>query len=132
MTLAVKKGQDLHTLSSKDVDHSWRWRSGDGDLWDPKDMETRHAFYTIRMIWNNSVPEHMRVGEVRLYSFPKFYTPSYMRAAVIRVGAELLTRKDMRPEWKKQLEEIASWFREYEFMEVHVIGGPRPLLEAPR
>lgn len=110
----------------------FEWRSADGDFWAPKDMETRHVFYTVRMIWNHSVPEDMRVGRnIRLYRFGDFYTGEYMKSAVLALGRELLTRKDLEPWQLRELGQIAAYFRDDLFNVVHAVTGPRVALPAP-
>lgn len=88
----------------------WRWRDREGGLHAPSEMETRHLFFTFRMIWNNFMPAHMRVGTVRLYSFNRFYTRDYIREATIRIGNELLGRSDLTPQWRRELDEMRRWF----------------------
>lgn len=121
---------DLTPFAGRDVTPGWTWRSADGDEWAPASMETRHLFYTIRMIWNHAVPEHMRVGQnIRLYRFPAFYTRAYMELAVFHLGHELMRRRDLLPWQVRELELIASWFREYDWTEVKPLAGPRLQLE---
>lgn len=110
----------------------FQWRSADGDFWHPDHMETRHVFYTVRMIWNHSVPEDMRVGQnVRLYRFGEFYTADYMKQAVLALGRELMTRKDLAPWQRRELGQIAAYFRDDLFTVVHTLTGPRVALPAP-
>ena len=72
----------------------FQWRDRTGVFHNPKDMETRHLFFTIRMIWNHSAPEYMRIKPYNKYSFGDFYTREYMRDAVKFLAKELGTRKD--------------------------------------
>jgi hypothetical protein len=90
----------------------WRWRDRKGLLHAPSEMETRHLFYTLRMIWNNFMPAEMRVGSVRLYRFGKIYTSKYFTEAIIALGKELSTRNDLELEWLSELEMMAAWFKE--------------------
>lgn len=125
---------NLVLRQSYGIDKKWRWRQGNGAGWiHPKDMETRHVFYTIRMIWNHSVPPQMRVGKnYRMYSgFGPEYTRDYMKSAVVHLMHELSTRKDMIDEWRQEYEEIMSYLREYDFSEVYFIAGPRAALPSP-
>jgi hypothetical protein len=88
---------------------NWEWRDRHGIMWDPRRMETHHLFYTIRMIWNNSMPLHMRVGNVIVYTFPDMYTIQYMRDAVLHLGKELLRREDKLAYWQKdELRQMAE------------------------
>ena len=92
---------------------AWKWRTNnEGDI-APMLMETRHLFYTLRMIWNHSMPLIMTVGgEVRRYHFGPRHTREYMREAIMRIGAELFTRNDLEPWMVRQLEEMAAWLRD--------------------
>lgn len=107
---AMVRAAGLAPVSERGLRPGWKWRERTGVFVSPTDMETRHLFYTLRMIWNNSQPARMHVGHpVRLYSFRPFYTPRYFAEAIVAIGAELLTRTDMKTEWKAQLEQIRAW-----------------------
>lgn len=116
------------TFGTRDVSNGWVWRDRDGGLWKPSKMETRHLFHTLRMIWNNFMPERMRVGVIRLYAFPDFYTDAYFRDAVRAIGRELNTRQDLTPAWRAQLAEMASWFTEWEEVNEPAISPPTLML----
>lgn len=89
-------------------DIPFRWREHGGTFRDPRDMATRHLFFVIRMIWNHSVPESLQLQPFKRYDFDEFYTPEYMRKAVLAIGRELATRKDLTPYWTDQLRHIAN------------------------
>jgi len=102
---------DLVPLDRREVDLRWRWRSRDGEHHYPRDMETRHLFHTLRMVWNNRMPPHMRVGErIRLYRFGSHYSHAYLGKAVLQIGAELFRRTDLTGLQQRELEEMAAWF----------------------
>lgn len=88
----------------------WKWRSRtDGDV-EPAAMETRHLFYTLRMVWNHTMPGHMTVGRnVKRWSFGARHSPQYLQEAVVQIGAELLQRDDLAPWMREELEEMAYW-----------------------
>lgn len=123
---------DLNLFKDHVPAEPFKWRDAEGDFWSPADMETRHVFYTVRMIWNHAVPEDMRVGRnVRLYRFGKFYTHAYMKAAVLNLGKEVLTRNDLLPSQRRELGQIAAYSRDDLFTVVHTVAGPRLALPAP-
>lgn len=95
--------------SARDIACGWKWRERTGARVSPSDMETRHLFYTLRMIWNNRMPEHMRVGAVRLYDFGPHYTRDYFAQAILAIGRELRSRTDMKPEWARQYQRMQQW-----------------------
>lgn len=99
-------------LTSAALVPGWRWRSRDGTMHDPTQMETRHLFHTLRMIWNNWMPRHMHVGKrIQYYRFqPKFYPDSYMAEAIIHCWNELQQRDDLTRQWQHEIDEMRSWF----------------------
>ena len=84
----------------------FRWKDQHDVYKTPQEMDTHHLYFTLRMIWNHSVPPNMRMLPYQPYSFGKFYTFEYMGEAVKHIYRELKTRKDMRPEWIKGLVHI--------------------------
>lgn len=89
-------------------------------------METRHLFHTIRMVWNNFLPAHMRVGRVALYRFnPRFYPDWYLAEAVVECWNELGKRDDIAPAWQRELDEMAGHFKPK-------LDTPTPALEDHR
>ena len=84
----------------------WRDRHGEHHL--PARMETRHLFYTLRMIWNNTMPASARLPG-NLYSFGPTYTREYMLIAIVAIVPELAIRDDMTPEWRHQLQRMIDW-----------------------
>ena len=89
------------------IARGWKWRERTGAMVSPADMETRHLFFTLRMIWNNRMPAHMRVGRnVRLYHFGPHYTQRYLAEAIIAIGSELRSRTDMTAGWLRELRQM--------------------------
>ena len=96
------------TASPRNVAETFRWRSHDGAHHDPKNMATRHLFYTIRMIWNNTMPAAARLPG-NLYTFGPTYHRDYLLQAVKALSQELATRTDMAPAWVEQLQHMLRW-----------------------
>ena len=46
----------------------------------------------------------------RAHEFIDFYTVTYMESAVKAIGSELFTRNDITPQWRKELDFMASHF----------------------
>lgn len=72
------------------------------------DMETRHLFHVVRMIWDHSMPREWQTSYKRRYIFPEFYNIDYMSLAVRLILPALLHRKDLTPEmmyWLNFMEE---------------------------
>lgn len=84
------------------------WRDGSGKLHAPSTMVTRHLFFTLRLIWNHTMPEHARLPG-NLYTFSPYYKPAYLKDAIRALTIELATREDMQPDWKDQLAFMLDW-----------------------
>jgi hypothetical protein len=97
------------TVGHGAIVEGFRWRTRDGDRIAPAAMETRHLFYSLRMIWNNHVPPEQQVGrDVKLYSFPSFYTHAYFEEAITNLAAVLFRRPDLAPWQRRELEQMAA------------------------
>jgi len=83
-------------------------------------MQTRHLFFTIRMIWNASCPEHLQLHPFQGYTFPMYYSKKYMIEGLQNLIPELATRDDMTPYMKKQLLKMIEWAGA---MREHMEGG---------
>ena len=94
-----------------EVAKEYEWRDRFGVFHKPRDMETRHLFHVIRMIWDHSMPSQWQTKWLRRYVFPKYYTVEYMAASVRIILPELLNRKDLTEE---------QWFW-LQFMRQHLL-----------
>ena len=86
----------------------FKWRDRHGEMHAPQDMETRHLFYTLRMIWNHTMPEAARLPG-NLYALSPQYTQAYMLEAIRALGNELANRDDLTAEWSSQLQRMINW-----------------------
>ncbi len=91
---------------STELQKAFRWKDRDHNFHYPKDMATRHLFFTLRMIWNHSVPDQLKILPYTEYHFSPFYTVEYMTEAVRHLATELATRKDLTPYYIKCLQKI--------------------------
>lgn len=87
----------------------WKWKDSKGNFYEPKNMETRHLFFTLRMIWNHSMD--IKLEPYKKYVFSSFYTAEYMRDALFNIGTELFTRTDINPTWQNDLDKMTSHFQ---------------------
>lgn len=85
----------------------WQWKDQAGALHYVNEMETRHLYYVLRMIWNHSMPHKIGKGFKR-YHFSSFYSREYMGRAILEIGRELLTRENLTGEMKGGLAEMAK------------------------
>jgi len=81
----------------QEIEREFEWRDQKGVFHKVEDMETRHLYYTLRMIWNHSVPEEMKLKPYKRYQFDCFYTPQYIAIAVRKMMRELIKRTDITP-----------------------------------
>lgn len=104
----------------------WKWRTAQGEFIPPRDMVTRHLFYTLRMIWNNTMPPGTHVGRnIRYYRFGPHYSESYLGDAIRFIGGELFTRPDLQQWQKLELEQMARLFEKHKLDKgkPHLSGG---------
>jgi len=95
----------------------FQWRDRNGDFHDVAKMETRHLFYTVRMIWNHTVPDFLKLRPYIEYTFNPFYTPEYMYNAVEAILNELASR-DLPPEYEGILKWMSKAARRHIVMRI--------------
>lgn len=88
---------------SKHVIKPFRWRDRKGNFHYVTDMDSRHLFYTVRMIWNHSAPENVKLKPYKKYNFSKFYSNKYMANAIRCMTKELSLRDDLNEIWVNEL-----------------------------
>jgi hypothetical protein len=97
-------GEGVVLAAETRPDRAFKWQDRTGGMHAPERMETRHVFFTLRMIWNHSAPERLKLKPFRRYtSFGAHYSPDYMHRAVRALIAEASRRDDLRPEWAAEL-----------------------------
>lgn len=90
--MSVHGKRELVTRLDRVPDSQFKWRDGQGKHWPLHEMETRHLFHVIRMIWDHSVPKEFQTTFKQRYSFPPFYTEEYM-ARMVRIGLPILIHR---------------------------------------
>jgi len=78
------------------------WRNK-GTVTAVTEMTTDHLFYTIRMIWNNTMPEPVP-DNPKFYSYGPNHSDEYLAEALKHLSAELFTRDDIKAFQEEQLE----------------------------
>lgn len=82
----------------------FRWRTQKDEWLLPSEMETRHLFYTLRMIFNHSVPDNLALKPYKPYWFdPVIYNKKYITEAIRNLAYELATRDDIKEAWNNDL-----------------------------
>ncbi|QIG73282.1 hypothetical protein EVC02_061 [Rhizobium phage RHph_N17] len=94
-----------------DVARPFRWRDSTGQDWLPEEMETRHLFFTVCMIWNHHMPIKTHPHYKR-YTFGPFHNERYLQTAIRMLLPVLINRKDLKPFMKTKLFMMANTFFE--------------------
>lgn len=112
---------DIKIKEQQGVQAGWAWRTRHGEHIQPCDMETRHLFFTLRMIWHNTMPRDAWVMDApRLYTFGPSYTDEYMLEGIRHLTAELAVRKDMSKAWADQLRLMVGYFNSQDYIPAQV------------
>lgn len=77
------------------VSKPFEWRDKQGNFHKVTEMNTSYLFNTLKMIWNNVVPEDQRIMPCYLYNFGPNYTLEYMIEAIQAIVIELWARSDL-------------------------------------
>jgi len=85
------KGKDERTVIA------FKWRDRTGKFHDVTEMATKHLFHTLLMIWNHSVPQHLRIEPYIRYRFDEFYNAEYITQAMRALSRELRKRINLTP-----------------------------------
>ena len=95
------------------VNRNFTWRMSGGKTIKPSEMETRHLFMTLVLIWNNVMPDETHIHKSGHWThhnrpFGPMYGARYLAAAIPALAAELWTRNDVKPEWEVTLDVMAE------------------------
>lgn len=94
-------------IATDGLSQNFEWRDRAGKFHKPADMTTSHLFFTVRIIWNHTVPNELRITPYRKYTFDHdIYTTEYMKNAVYFLTKELHTRNDLTPHFQLCLNKI--------------------------
>lgn len=109
------------------IEEPFKWRQNGGQHIRVTDMDVNHLWNTLRMAWNHSVPEDLKVfGRYRKYNFGPDYTDEYMRKAIVAIHKELITR-DLTPKMLNDLNRmrilyIKTYGNREEYLDEHKTG----------
>lgn len=93
------------------------WVDQTGQQWPTEMMETRHLFYSLRMIWNHRMPEEAKLHPYRRYDLRR--SDEYLREAIRELTKELVSRKDMTTEWQVDLNYMINWLSTHQLENNH-------------
>jgi hypothetical protein len=91
----------------------FKWRDKFGNFHKVEDMETRHLFHVVRMVWDHSMPREWQTRFKNRYRFPEFYSEDYMALAIRLMLPALLHRRDLTPEQMYWLQFMRSCLRDH-------------------
>jgi len=80
---------------------SFMWKSIKGPI-APRDMETSHLFFVVRMLWNNCAPAHLKLEPYKRWKI--HYSAEYQKEAVQQMLMELSKRPDVEERFLQQLQ----------------------------
>jgi len=86
---------------------TFRWKDKQDNFHNPHNMETRHLFFTVRMICNHSMP--MKLRPYNEYRFDRFYTKEYMERTIRILIPILVEREDIKQQWLEELFAMVDW-----------------------
>lgn len=87
---------------------SYKWRTHDGRIISPAEMDTPHLFYSVRMIFNHLAPSRDRIPFCKEWVGIENWDVDYLRDSVVNMLAELSTRY-IPDEWmREQIFHMAS------------------------
>jgi hypothetical protein len=84
------------------------WETNDGNFLELRNMATPHLFYTLRMIFNHSVPPAFRVGEFRRRANIDRWPLDYREQAGHEIRGELRKRADLDPWMKGEVQDMVA------------------------
>lgn len=106
-------------VSAQEIIEAWRWRDKFGTFLRVEQMDTGHIFNTLRMIWNHSMPASAITHDFIRHTFTGFYTPEYLRSAILPLTIELSKRKDMLAYQERHLKFMIEWLRTHRLQGVN-------------
>lgn len=91
----------------------YQWRDRKGVKHFPSDMETRHIFYVLAMIWHHKMPSEAKLFPRNRYTFGPYYTDEYFLKSIVILSCELFTRTDLTPFQKECLAKMKAYFEDH-------------------
>lgn len=85
------------------------WKDRENQFHLIHEMDTKHLFFTLRMIWNHYTPIQMRIEPYKKYKIGTFYSKEYISDAIKHITRELGTRNDLTPYFIKCLTKMKEY-----------------------
>lgn len=101
------------------------WKTQDGERIPVAQMRTSHLFYTVRMIFNHTVPRTYEIAGCKRYSDVRTWRVDFRRQAVAAMLSELAQRTDIQHWMKDQLLTMRDTFRQLEHKRLNNTNSSR-------
>lgn len=90
---------------------TFRWRDRKGNFHIPAQMETRHLFMTLVLIWNHTMSDECGIDysgtwKHHRYNLGPHYDMDYLCIAICSIANELFTRDNLESSWKATLHKM--------------------------
>ena len=86
---------------------NFHWRTQEGEVLTPPEMETSHIFNCVRMIFNHTAPEEMKLRPFKHWPSWEDVPAIQKRVCVMAFLTELSRRTDLNPSQLSQLRHMA-------------------------
>lgn len=106
-----------HTYNEINI---YKWRDKGGNFIEPKNMDTKHIFFIIRMIWNHFMPKDAIIKPYNRYRFGEYYTEEYFKTSLINLFKELNTRNDLKPYFVKCINFMKDYINNNEILKLDI------------
>lgn len=84
-----------------------KWITSNGEQTALIDMDTRHLFYTLRLLYNSFMPRDLSIGTYKQsYFTPSLYTSKYLTQLTPAMYEELHSRADLSYFYRQQLADM--------------------------
>lgn len=92
----------------EDLINEFVWVTHKGGRHRVSDMATPHLFYSLRMVFNHSVPPVFRIGKLKRYDDVSDWSPTYRAEAIAALAKELETRDDLDTDLAAEFEDMKA------------------------
>lgn len=103
--------QEIINIDFTKITESFKWKDKFNNFYFIDSMQTHHLWFTLRMIWNHTMPENAKIYPYQRYDFSSFYTEEYFKQAIRFITIELSKRTDMKNKWKNELQRMIDYLK---------------------
>lgn len=111
-------------IQIKDTKYPIMWQTQEGEVMLLEHMRTSHLFYSVRMLFNHTVPPEYQIAGCKRYDMSRI--PKDVRKTGVRYLLEELATRETLPEW--QQEQMRHMFEASRKLDQKgIINGPKRL-----